>query len=292
MLPTVLLALAACCFGSISTLVVVATGAGASLSTVLALRYVIAAGVLLVPAIASMRAKGHGGHAVRVTTIGGGFQALIAAVSLSALRYVDVATLGFLFYTYPAWVAFFAAIRRTEPVDTARVIALLLSLAGIFAIVGTPGAQLHPVGMGLALSAAVLYAIFIPIIGRIQGPLRPEHATAWVSLGAFVLFATAALVRNELTLTLPLRAWGAVVVLGLVCTVLAFVLFLRGLSALGPVRTAIVSTIEPFFTAVLAAIALAQPLAPRTLLGGALIATAVIILQAWRTPAREGSIKS
>jgi drug/metabolite transporter (DMT)-like permease len=48
---------------------------------------------------------------------------------------------------------------------------------------------------------------------------------------------------------------------------------------LGPVRTAIVSTAEPFFTAALAAVVLAEPLTVRTGLGGVLIAAAVVLLQ-------------
>jgi drug/metabolite transporter (DMT)-like permease len=47
---------------------------------------------------------------------------------------------------------------------------------------------------------------------------------------------------------------------------------------IGPVRTAIVSTVEPFWGAFLASAVLAQPLSPRTLAGGVLLAAAVIIL--------------
>jgi len=61
-------------------------------------------------------------------------------------------------------------------------------------------------------------------------------------------------------------------------TVIAFICFLRGLAAIGPVRTSIISTVEPFWGALLASIVLAQPLAARTLAGGILVAAAVIIL--------------
>ena len=48
---------------------------------------------------------------------------------------------------------------------------------------------------------------------------------------------------------------------------------------MGPVRVAIVSTVEPFLTALLAVIVLGQPLAWPTMLGGALIIGAVVVLQ-------------
>lgn len=48
------------------------------------------------------------------------------------------------------------------------------------------------------------------------------------------------------------------------------------------VRTAILSTVEPFWTALLAALVLAQPLTHSTLIGGFVIVIAILLLQ--RTP--------
>ena len=74
-------------------------------------------------------------------------------------------------------------------------------------------------------------------------------------------------------------AWAAVGTLAVVSTAVAFVVFLRGLRTLGAVRTAIVSTVEPFWTTLLAAATLGQPLRASTVAGGALIACAVLLLQ-------------
>ena len=68
-------------------------------------------------------------------------------------------------------------------------------------------------------------------------------------------------------------------VLAILSTVLPSVFFLMVLVRLGPVRTAIISTIEPFLTALLAAVALGQGMTPPTLVGGALIVSAVALLQ-------------
>jgi drug/metabolite transporter (DMT)-like permease len=49
-----------------------------------------------------------------------------------------------------------------------------------------------------------------------------------------------------------------------------------------------VSTVEPFWTALLAGVVLGQPVGPRTWIGGALIATAMVVLQrAPRRPAKR-----
>ena len=108
-----------------------------------------------------------------------GGQAVIAFVSLSALRFIPAATLTFLFYTYPAWVAVMAAARGTERISPRRAAALTLSLAGIALMVGMPGAGgLHPRGVLLALSSALLYAAYIPLIdGLGRGMPNPAQSS-------------------------------------------------------------------------------------------------------------------
>jgi drug/metabolite transporter (DMT)-like permease len=68
-------------------------------------------------------------------------------------------------------------------------------------------------------------------------------------------------------------------VLTLFSTVVAFLALIKGLSVLGPVRTAIVATVEPFFTATLGVLVLGNELSAATLIGGVLIAGAVLLIQ-------------
>jgi drug/metabolite transporter (DMT)-like permease len=275
---------AACCFGAISTLVLLATRTGATLFTVLAWRYIIASAVLLVFVAGDARPPLR--KALLLLVIGGCGQALIAGLSLSSLRWIDAATLGFLFYTYPAWVAVIAAARGLERLDANRVIALLLSLAGIALVIVRPGmVSLHPVGVTLALAAAITYAMYIPVVNWLQSDVSPVMATTLIGAGAASVFIAMSL-PGGFTARLSPVAWASVVILSLVCTAAAFILFLRGLAKLGAVRTAIASTVEPFFTAIVAAIVLSQPFAPTALAGGALIAAAVILIQR-RVPRQE-----
>ena len=287
---TALVALSACCFGSITILVTLAIRAGAPLLSVLAWRFLLGAGMLILLAggIGALRAA-HGRYA-RLIILGGGGQATIAFTSLYALRFIPIATLVFLFYTYPAWIALFAVLRGAERVGPLKVIAIALSLGGIGLMVGAPSAgTLHPAGVFLALAAALMYALYVPFLGRLIGGAPSRVAATLVALGgglAFVIvgIVTAALPgapREELVLTFVLAptAWAAIVTLSIVSTALAFVAFLSGLAVLGPVRTAIVSTIEPFWASLLGAVVLHQPLGWPTLAGGSAIATAVLLLQ-------------
>jgi DME family drug/metabolite transporter len=100
------------------------------------------------------------------------------------------------------------------------------------------------------------------------------------------LFTAAGAFRGQLSLALPAISWLSISWLGLCSTAVAFVLFLRGLAVLGPLRTAIITSAEPFFVAVLAALILGQPVRLATVAGGSLIAGAVLLLQR-RTPAGD-----
>jgi drug/metabolite transporter (DMT)-like permease len=221
-----------------------------------------------------------GRRAWRLLLLAGGGQAAIAVVSLSALRFIPAATLTFLFYTYPAWVALISALRGTERITGRRLAALGLSLAGIALMVGMPGTGgLHPLGAFLALTSALLYAGYIPMIDQLGRGLPPAATSAFASGGAAIILVAAAAFQGGLALRFAPVGWTVVAVLAIVSTVLAFIAFLRGLAVIGPVRTAIVSTVEPFWTALLGSAVLGQGLAPGTLAGGLCIAAAVVLLQ-------------
>ncbi len=277
---TLLVLLSALAFGAIPIFTLIARNDGAPLPSILAWRYMLAV-LLLAPlagGLSQLRLPRKRAWSLLVLT--GGGQATIAFLALRALDYIPAATVAFLFYTYPAWVAVFGAVRRTEPLTPLRIGALLLSLTGIAVMIGAPGtAALHAAGVALALAAALAYALYIPLIGRLQGETPPAVVSVYVSLGAGIILLTGGVFSGDITLMLDVAAWGAIFGLALFSTAIAFILFLRALPVLGPVRTAIVSTVEPFYTAILGALILAQPLTGATLAGGALIAIAVILLQ-------------
>jgi len=274
-------------FGAISVFTLLATRDGAALETVLAARYALATVTLLIIT---------GGGALRVArqriarliTAGGLGQVLLTWTALSALRYLSAATVSFIFYTYPVWVTLIEAVTRAERVTRVRAAALLLAVAGLAVMIGSPfSGRLSLLGIGLSLASALVYAVYIPLINKLQAGVAPAVASLWVSVGAGVLYLLIALATHRLALPASLTGWSAIVGLALLSTVAAFILFLRGLAVLGPVRTSIISTGEPFFTAVLAALVLGQALTARVFAGGVFIMAAVTLINLSRE--RPGS---
>ena len=275
---TLLIIISALSFGSISVLTVLVTAAGVPLLTAMAWRYVL--GALLLGAVARRQQVRSipKQRVVQLLVIGGCGQALITYLSLHALEYIPVGPLAFLFYTYPAWVALLAAIRRTEKLTVVRVIALTLALVGVTIMVGAPTEKLNPIGVLLALVSALLYSAYLPALEHVQDGIPAVAATFLLITGAGTAFVTAALLTGQLFLPVGVAVWSEILVLALVATVIAFLTLIKGLAVLGPVRTAIVATVEPFFTATLGVLVLGNQLSMGTLVGGILIAAAVLLI--------------
>lgn len=266
-------------FSAISLFVILATREGTPLSLVLLGRYLSATLLLGIWLRGNVLPGVVGPNFTRLVVHGGVGQAIVATLSLSSLAYIPAATLVFLFYTYPAWVAVFAAMRGSEPLNRERLGALALSLVGVASLVGLPGADaVHPTGAVLALSSAVAYALYIPLLRRLQDGVDPRVATFLICVGVSIIFLVATFWRGDFRMPLPATSLLSMVALGIFCTVGAFILFIKGLAILGSVRASIASTAEPLFAAVIAALFLDQPITVPLIVGGVLISAAVVLL--------------
>lgn len=281
--------IAALGFAAVSTLTSLALAEHVSLYTVLSWRYVLGAVVMVTWIGSHSYPRMPWPEVTRFIVLGGGGQALLVGMALSSLRYISVGTLGFLFYTYPAWVTLVQALRGAETLTLRRVAALALSFGGIAVIVVVPGAAAREMavafdgttlrGVALALGAAIVYGMYIPLMGWMQKTHSVAVTSAYAKIGSAICFLLLATGERTFTMHLSATAWGAILALTLFSTVLPSLFFLMGLMRLGAVRTAIVSTVEPFLTAILGAVVLHQAVTPRLLTGGVMIVAAVVLLQ-------------
>ncbi|MGH2467517.1 MAG: DMT family transporter [Candidatus Limnocylindrales bacterium] len=205
---------------------------------------------------------------------------------------ITVALALLAFYTYPAMVAVVAiAIERRRP-ELPELVALGLALGGMILVVAgqiEPGVGLviDELGLGLALLAAVAQTVYV-MTSRGYAAIPTEQAAPillWVATVAFVVIA--ALSGTLDSLAEPFRnpaAWPYLLVAGLLGAGLPSLLFLVAIRLIGPVRTGILAMLEPVTGSVLAALILGETLGPIQVVGGILVITAGVILQAAPTP--------
>ncbi|MGQ0643197.1 MAG: DMT family transporter [Gemmatimonadaceae bacterium] len=277
---TLLVVASAACFSTIAIFVTLALRSGAPLLTVLTGRFVF--GVLAIAPIAGVAALGRTPKHVRRSLVyrAGVLQAALVFCSGASLRWLTAATLVFLFYTYPAWVTLIVALERNERITLRRGVALLLSLVGVTIVVGAPGASgMHPAGVAFALASAVIFAVYLVYTDRLQTAITPGVTSFWIAVGACGTFVISAALTRQLTIFVAPPVWFYMIALGVLSTAIGYGLFFKGLQELGPVRTAIISTVEPIWAAILGWMILAQPVTVGTALGGMCIAIAVVMLQ-------------
>jgi drug/metabolite transporter (DMT)-like permease len=197
-----------------------------------------------------------------------------------ALEHAQASLVALLLYLYPGFVTVLAALWLGERLTRVKAAALVLCLAGSALMVG--GGHGDSLGIALALTAAVVYSLYIVAGARITPGVDPLATTAVVCLSAGAVFCGVSAVRvlagSPPHLPATPSAWAAVVAIALVSTVTAMLAFFAGLTRLGAARTSMLSTLEPVVTVLLAAILLGERLTPLQWLGGAAVLAAVLWL--------------
>jgi drug/metabolite transporter (DMT)-like permease len=107
--------------------------------------------------------------------------------------------------------------------------------------------------------------------------VRPQLLATLVCTGAAVTLLTGSIALGEFRPgDMSAAGWGWLLCLAAVSTVTAISLFFAGLERVGPTMAAILSTVEPLVTVLLALIVLGERLGAIQLLGGALVLAAVV----------------
>jgi len=194
---------------------------------------------------------------------------------LSAIKYASTGLVALLLYLYPMFVFILSVILLHEKVTAVKVVALVLSLVGAGLTVDPDGGQL--LGVVMIIAAALVYSVYIVVGANVM-----KHVTAFQS--SAVVFMSAGAVYGMLTFAngvhLPTSNTGWLAMLGMVVfsTIIAITTFLAGLEIVGPTNAAMLSTLEPVVTVLLAAWLFGERLTSITLIGGGLILAAVIVL--------------
>lgn len=200
----------------------------------------------------------------------------------SALQYAQASLVALLLYLYPVFVTILAAIFLHERLTAVKIGALVLCSAGCALTVG--GGQGQPLGMALAVGAALIYSCYIVIGARVTRDVDARATATLVCCAATCSFGMMALVRGAQghALQWPAGAggWSALAAIAVFSTVIAILTFFAGLQRLGAGRASMLSTLEPVVTVLLAALLLGEALSPAQLAGGVLILAGVLWLSA------------
>jgi drug/metabolite transporter (DMT)-like permease len=202
-----------------------------------------------------------------------------AATYFTSLKTVPAAVTSILLYLYPVVVMILAAALLGEPLNRVRVGALALAVVGVFTVVNPLSAHgtIDSAGLLFGLATAAIYATYI-LVGRVLlADVSSVVATAVIATTAGIVLAVSGAVGGQWR---PLDAggWALALSMAVVATAIPATMFLAGLARVGATRAAIISTLEPATTVVLAALLLSEDLGPVRLIGGGVVLVAAVIV--------------
>jgi drug/metabolite transporter (DMT)-like permease len=271
-----LVLLSACAYGITPALFKLAYRAQMDELSLIALRSAIGAGFVAVTARALGEARVERRAAVRLAGLGAVLFGPQLWLYFGSLHWVDTAVAVGVVYVYPAIIVLLTAVRRRRPPPMGEAILISLALVGIATIAVTAGpSRVAPTGVVLAAAAALGYAVYVVVVASLVADLPTLGASAWILAGTATATLAAAAVTGRLALPTSGLAWGYVLAHGLVVVPVGLVAFYAGLRRLGPVRTALVDTVQPVIAVVVGTAVLGEALIAGRALGIALVVAAV-----------------
>lgn len=186
---------------------------------------------------------------------------------------------GLLVATVPLFAVLIALVRGDRSaLAPLRLIGLLLGFIGVGVVVAGPGLFPHEaasaVAIGEVLLTAVMYAIAPFIIAH---KLKDVPAMGTITLALIAIglgYLPAALLTQHDVPTA--RATVSLVLLGVICTALAFVAFFALIRQVGPVRAPLFTYVNPIVAIVLGAVVVAEPITP-----GLLVGMPIVLVGCW-----------
>lgn len=181
----------------------------------------------------------------------------------------------------PPMIAIFALGLFGDRARPAQVGAMLLSAAGVIVVVcqGDPQILLRlriGIGDGLILTASAAWALYTVLLRKRPAvhPLSFLAVTFAIGVAAMLPLATTEWMQGKAVIWGP-AALGAMAYVAVFPSLIAYLLYTRGVDLIGPARAGQFVNLLPLFGAVLSVLLLGEPLRAYHLVGGVFIVAGI-----------------
>jgi drug/metabolite transporter (DMT)-like permease len=177
------------------------------------------------------------------------------------------------------FVALIAFLFYGEKIGLRRAIALIAGFAGVIVLArGKVGGASIGLPVAAGTAAAFLYGIGANLVKRHLAGL-PATAVAAATLSCAALLTAPFAIAQWPQHAVSAKSWGAVALLGVLCTGIAFVMYYRLIARIGASRAATTTYLVPLFGVGWAWLLLGEPLTVTMGVAGALILGSVVLSQ-------------
>jgi len=199
-----------------------------------------------------------------------------------AIEETSISVAAILLYTAPAFVTIFARILFKEKLTTRKVLALVVTIVGCAFVVGVfPNftGTISLFGLVVGIGSGFFYALY-SIFGKFA---LKKYDSLTVTVYTFIFAAVAVTpfsgIWKVANLFADIKAWIYIIGLGFLSTMMAFILYTKGLQYIESSRASIIATIEPVVAAIIGFFIFQETLQMWQYVGIIMVIAAVIIVQ-------------
>lgn len=204
--------------------------------------------------------------------------ALFSSLFFMALQGLSASLSVLLLYTYPVMVALLSQFILKEQLGKLGVYALIIVSIGIIGLVWGEWAISRPEFLLYGTGAAFFYALYIMYSRKYLSDVPAMPSSFYVQLGAGVILTLIHFRNFERPAFILTNHFLLIISMAVICSLMAMTLFLAGLRRLTSSETSILSTTEPLFGVLIAALFLGEKLTCVQIVGGGFILIGMVLI--------------
>ncbi|MEZ0540504.1 DMT family transporter [Fibrella arboris] len=200
------------------------------------------------------------------------------------LAYIDASLERVLLFTYPTFVLLLNAFLVKRPVASLQWVALALTYSGIMIaflphLAGSNSAKTIWLGAGWVILSGLVYALYLVGSDSMIARLGAQRYTCYAMLAATVPTVLHKALATGLDLSnFPVSVYIIGLSMALVNTVLPTFLIAEGIKRVGSANTALIGSIGPIFTVMLASSVLGEHISEGQVIGTVFVLTGVLLI--------------
>ena len=181
-------------------------------------------------------------------------------------------------FVYPAVVVILGMLFLKKKLSLGTGIAVLLCIVGI-GLFYDPSQKLDLIGCAIALASGVTYAIYVVLLSVFKyKTVSGFRLSFYISLVCTIVMFIVCLLTNTLTFPTNFLGWALCLLLALLISVGAVVMFQKGTFLIGGERASILSTVEPITGVVAGYLFLDETMTVGMIIGSVLVIAASILI--------------
>lgn len=221
---------------------------------------------------------------LKLLALGCAGQGVTVVLLFHSFRYISAAMAILFLYIYPAVSNLAAHFWLRETLTAKKILALVLALTGCLLILTAPGnpqldnlapAGLDWRGVAMALGAGIINGLFLVIGAKAVETVPVITFNAYVTTGVWITALVSGCLTGGLGLGFSAGAWASILAMTAFTATASLAMF-AGVRYIGASATSIISTLEPAATALWAYLALGEIITPRQAWGGLVVLAGIL----------------